>query len=316
MHPIDYRQMKQSKNNNLPTFDSCFYSVLNVLIEQNNVQPKENIQKAVLDNIQHLPANLLTLRYEQNHELIIIDRINWALTYLKKAGLIDSPRRKYYQITKQGIELFKQIDFKFDINDLKQFKPDIVKSAHAKVKTKAPQVNTNDKAITMHDLKQYAQLWQLHLQKSLLNQLIATDPYIFENMMVALLSKMGYKGTHGLALTTQKSNDGGIDGIINQDPLGLQSIYLQVKRYDQANHVDSPKIDAFAGALRRFHANLGVFITTSSFTKGATLAANQLNIRLIDGETLVKLMLQYKVGIKLAKSFDFYDIDQDFFNNN
>lgn len=132
-------------------------------------------------------------------------------------------------------------------------------------------------------------------------------------MMVTLLSNMGYKGTDGQSLVTQKSNDGGIDGIINQDPLGLQTIYVQVKRYAENNIIGSPEIDSFSGALRRKRADRGVFITTSSFTSGARQAAKQLNIALVDGEMLTNLMIQYKVGVQIRQVYELYDIDDDFF---
>lgn len=132
-------------------------------------------------------------------------------------------------------------------------------------------------------------------------------------MMVRLLSNMGYKGTNGQSLVTQRSNDSGIDGIINQDPLGLRTVYVQVKRYSQDNVVGRPVIDEFFGALRRKHTDRGVFITTSSFTEGAKEAAKQLNIALVDGEMLTNLMIQYKVGIQTKQTYELYDIDEDFF---
>ena len=151
------------------------------------------------------------------------------------------------------------------------------------------------------------------LAEQLLTKLRSTDPYQFEHMMVTLLSNMGYKGTDGQSLVTQKSNDGGIDGIINQDPLGLQTIYVQVKRYAENNIIGSPEIDSFSGALRRKRADRGVFITTSSFTSGARQAAKQLNIALVDGEMLTNLMIQYKVGVQIRQVYELYDIDDDFF---
>ena len=132
-------------------------------------------------------------------------------------------------------------------------------------------------------------------------------------MMIKLLSEMGYKGTDGQSLVTQRSNDGGIDGIINKDPLGMETIYVQVKRYAEGNVVGSPEIDGFAGALRRQRTDRGVFITTSSFTSGAKSAAKQLNIALVDGEMLTNLMLQYKVGVQIHQKYELYDIDDDFF---
>ena len=151
------------------------------------------------------------------------------------------------------------------------------------------------------------------LSETLIAKLRKTDPYQFEEMMVKLLNAMGYKGTNGQSVVTQKSNDGGIDGIINQDPLGLRTVYIQVKRYAENNVVGSPEINSFFGALRRKQADRGVFITTSSFTKDAQEAAKQLNIALVDGEMLTNLMIQYKVGVQVSQTYELYDIDDDFF---
>ncbi|MDU8979796.1 MAG: restriction endonuclease, partial [Lactobacillus paragasseri] len=116
-----------------------------------------------------------------------------------------------------------------------------------------------------------------------------------------------------LPAVIEKSNDGGIDGIINQDPLGLRTVYVQVKRYSEKNIVGSPEINSFFGALRRKQADRGVFITTSSFTNDARDAAKQLNIALVDGEMLTNLMIQYKVGVQIRQNYELYNIDDDFF---
>lgn len=153
------------------------------------------------------------------------------------------------------------------------------------------------------------------VEMKLLNKLYNIDPYRLEKAMTTLLSNMGYKGLNGQAVTTQKSNDGGIDGIINQDALGLNTIYLQVKRYAKNNAVSRPEIDAFVGALKREHASRGVFITTSSFTSGAYDAGRESNIALIDGELLAKLMVRYHVGVQVKHVYTVYQIDNDFFEN-
>lgn len=115
--------------------------------------------------------------------------------------------------------------------------------------------------------------------------------------MINLMTKMGYKGANGDAFVTQKSNDEGIDGILNQDALGLRKVFVQVKRYVEKNTVGRQVISQFHGDLDLQGADAGVFITTSSFTSGAEEAAKRFNIKLIDGEMLTKLMVQYKVGV-------------------
>lgn len=135
------------------------------------------------------------------------------------------------------------------------------------------------------------------MSEELLVKLRKTDPFVFEHMMINLMTKMGYKGANGDAFVTQKSNDEGIDGILNQDALGLRKVFVQVKRYVEKNTVGRQVISQFHGDLDLQGADAGVFITTSSFTSGAEEAAKRFNIKLIDGEMLTKLMVQYKVGV-------------------
>ena len=142
-----------------------------------------------------------------------------------------------------------------------------------------------------------------NLSDELLTKLRKTDPYVFEHMMIELMTRMGYKGADGEAFVTQKSNDGGIDGILNQDALGLRKIYVQVKRYAEDNTVGRQTISQFHGDLDLQGAGSGVFITTSSFTRSAEEAGKKFNIRLIDGEALTKLMIEYKVGVQVQHSW-------------
>ena len=144
--------------------------------------------------------------------------------------------------------------------------------------------------------------------------LYMTTVYEFEHMMIELMTRMGYKGADGEAFVTQKSNDGGIDGILNQDALGLRKIYVQVKRYAEDNTVGRQTISQFHGDLDLQGAGSGVFITTSSFTRSAEEAGKKFNIRLIDGEALTKLMIEYKVGVQVQSTYELLEIDNDFFD--
>lgn len=153
------------------------------------------------------------------------------------------------------------------------------------------------------------------LRERLLDKLRKVDPGEFETLMVKLISAMGYKGTDGLAVTTQRTRDGGIDGIINKDPLGLERVYLQVKRYAANNTVGRPQINEFVGSLGG-EIKRGIFITTSSFSKDARKRAEDSDtIALVDGKMLGNLMIQYKVGVQVKENFELYQIDNDFFNN-
>lgn len=149
----------------------------------------------------------------------------------------------------------------------------------------------------------------------MLEMVLTSSPYLFEKMVVLLLSKMGYKGEHGRSFVTKKSNDGGIDGIISQDPLGTQTVYIQAKRYTNGN-VQRNEIEAFFGALTSINSKSGVFITTSDFSKNALEAAKRFSIITINREELLNLLLEYEVGIEKDKTYYTYKLDQDFFDEN
>lgn len=153
------------------------------------------------------------------------------------------------------------------------------------------------------------------VQDSLLEKVLSSDPVFFEHLVVDLLIKMGYGGSDPKSgIVTPTSNDGGIDGIINEDKLGLDKIYIQAKRYTPDNKIDRPKLQQFVGAME--NVQKGVYITTSDFTQGAKeyVDKSQKNIRLISGDRLTELMVSYKVGICTVQTYDTYRIDLDYFS--
>lgn len=165
----------------------------------------------------------------------------------------------------------------------------------------------------LSDISQLVSDLNDQIASMLLSSILDNDPSFFEDLVVELLSKMGYKGLNGFSEVTPYTNDGGIDGIINQDPLGTRTIYLQVKRYALNNVVQRPDIQKFHGALNEKNADRGVFITTSDFSKGAVDAAERLGIVLINGKKLTSLMIKYSVGVKEKNKFVIYEIDQHYF---
>jgi len=171
------------------------------------------------------------------------------------------------------------------------------------------EVSENIEEIIHEQIQNYNQI----VATELLEKIIQSEPVFFEHLVKDLLVAMGYKGEHGSAIVTTASRDGGIDGIINQDPLGTSTVYFQAKRYNHGNTVQRQDIEAFYGALSRIRANRGVFITTSRFSKAADETARGFSIVLIDGIMLTDLMLQYNVGVRSKKNYVLYDIDEDFF---
>lgn len=311
---IDYTTLKHSSDG-MPTWDAYLGIILNEASKKGVFTAAELKQAAV--NQVNLPPSLKNLEYSSNSgENVAISRAGWALSDLKIAGLLHSPERNQYQITTLGKKILADYGLSLTRNTVHSL-PEYKKHKNSLKKKKNKTANV---AITKTDLSEtQIQEWfddkKDNIQDELLNCLINMNPYKFEALMVQLLAAMGYKGDEGQSLVTQKSNDGGIDGIINQDPLGLQKVYVQVKRYAPQNTVSRPEITSFSGAIKLRHADRGVFITTSSFTSGAEEAARALNITLVNGDMLTNLMLQYHVGVIIQQQYNTYKLDRDAFSD-
>ena len=242
---IDYRTLKHS-DNGMPTWVAFLGPVLQVASTKREWIGKE-LDQAVLDEVD-LPEELANLRYASKyHDLIAYNRVGWALSELKLSGLLNSPKRSIYRISETGKEALA----KYGLNITRDFvhsQPAYIEHQN-KLKNKKEIDNdiTEDQTfeLTEKQIKDWFDKQSSDLSEQLIAKLRSTDPYQFEHMMVRLLNEMGYKGTNGQSVVTQKSNDGGIDGIINQDPLGLRTVYVQVKRYSEKNIVGSPEINSF-----------------------------------------------------------------------
>ncbi len=242
------------------------------------------------------------------------NRVAWAKTYLVKAGLLSSPKRGHFAITPAGQSTLREKPARIDVAFLRRF-PSFVSF----VETKNPSGATTEPVPAPMESPEemieaaHARLNQ-DLASDLLGRIKAARPVFFEGLVVELLLKMGYGGSrHDAGRAIGRSGDGGIDGIINEDRLGLDSIYLQAKRWD--NPVGRPEIQKFAGALAEHRARKGVFITTSTFTKEAVSSATKHDARivLIDGEKLATLMIDHGLGVTLQASYDVKRIDSDYF---
>lgn len=309
----NYTTLKHSENG-MPIWDSFYSPVLQVALTK-DLWKLQDLKDATIKAIA-LPEKLTTLRYASRyHDLVADNRIGWAISDLKLAGLLDNPKRGYYKIS----ELGKKAEEEYGLNITKNYVHSLPKYVeHQKNKTnKSKEESENDiqsLELTPSQIDNWFEKQKDDLSAALLTKLRKVDPGKFEDMMINLLSKMGYKGPDGDAWVTQKTNDGGIDGILNQDPLGLRKVLIQVKRYEEGNNVGRQTISQFHGDLDLQGADRGVFITTSSFTKGAEMAAKTFNIKLIDGDTLTKLMIDYKVGVQVQKTYELFEIDNDFFD--
>lgn len=258
---------------------------------------------------------------------VIRSRVGWARTYLKKAGLITQPRKRHVQITELGLQALKDCPERLDNQYLKQFESFRVFTGKAKTAVQIAPASIDDPVnldlanLALENLdpeEQLQQAWRKlnqSLASDLLDQIKDCTPQFFEKLVVDLMLAMGYGGTHEDAgQATQFSNDGGIDGIIKQDPLGLDTIYLQAKRYTD-NTIGRPEVQKFAGALDMQRAKKGVFITTSQFSRDALefVELIEKKIILIDGDKLADLMITYNLGTSVKETFTLKAVDTDYF---
>lgn len=253
---------------------------------------------------------------------IFAGRVSWAKTYLVKAGLIHQPKRSYCELSQKGREL--------DLFSLNQITNEYLMQFEGFCKFK---LGGNDKGDNLIDsilapihvealhqtplelMEEKTQLLKNEIKEELLGLIKNNSPAFFERLVVDLLVAMGYGGSHqDAAQAIGKTNDGGIDGIISEDRLGIDKIYIQAKRWD--NTVGRPDIQQFKGALADQVAKKGVFITTSSFSKEAIESAKKSGIVLIDGNRLTSLMIEFGLGVTIERSFHVYRIDSDRFEEN
>lgn len=246
---------------------------------------------------------------------IFDNRIGWARTYIKKAGLIESPKRGINKITQRGLDILKQSHKRIDVNFLSQFEEfkQFRAIRHTKVDVAEGYKDVN--SITPEEsLESAYQKIQADLATDLLQRLKSCSPSFFERLVIEVIIKMGYGGTRldaGKAIG--KTGDGGIDGIIKEDKLGLDTIYIQAKRWE--NTVGRPEIQKFVGALTGQRAKKGLFITTSNFTNDAIDYVSRIDMKivLIDGETLAQLMIDHDVGVSGVARYELKKIDSDYF---
>lgn len=270
-------------------------------------------------------SDLFKLTLEEREQRIpsgqssyIKNRTGWAKTYLKKAGLLSSPKRGVIQITDRGREVLSQKPERINRALLEQF-PEFVEfqeRSNATEKTELAEVAAADKQTPEEAIEHsYTQL-RSQLADELLEQIKGCSSDFFERLVVDVIVAMGYGGSHrDAAKATQRSNDGGIDGIIKQDRLGLDTIYIQAKKWDDSRPIHRPEIQKFAGALQGVRARKGIFITTSSFSDGAReyVATIDSKIVLIDGTELAQLMIDHGIGVTPHQTYEIKRLDSDYF---
>lgn len=251
---------------------------------------------------------------------IIFYRLQWAKTYLKKAGLIEYPRRGHFNLSSLGrglnLKSIERIDSKYlsQFDSFSEFrKTNPSNGKEQKIKNIQINVSEVEELTPPEIISHQSKILKNDLKIELLNLIKNNSSQFFEKLVVDLLVVMGYGGSHqDAAQAIGRTNDGGIDGIISEDRLGLDKIYIQAKRWE--NTVGRPDIQQFKGALADQVAKKGVFITTSNFSKEAVESAKKSGIVLIDGDKLTSLMIEFGLGVQVERSFHIYKIDQDRFD--
>jgi restriction system protein len=294
----------------LPKFYETFIPILDVLSE-NNILHYNELRKRVRDkHFSHLPTELLNERTKSG-DILILNRIGWGKAYLKDAGFITQPERAMVQITDKGKAVL--VAGELSLQQLKSDRDFIERQADKqKTKNNTAKDDQQFENSTPQDLiDQGVSVIEKAMKLDLLEKLKQIDPYYFEKVILILLQKMGY----GEYVETKKSNDGGIDGIMNQDLLGLEKIYIQAKRYSE-NKVREKDIRNFIGAMSG-DTTKGVFVTTSIFDEAAILKARDAHhkIILIDGAKLTDLMYRHGIGVQIKYSYEIKEIDEEFFEN-
>jgi restriction system protein len=244
-------------------------------------------------------ADHFSLTDEERNELLpsgrirkFYNRCNWAQHGLKSEGLLESPRRGYHRITDRGREFLNQ-------------NSDDPPTVDNEVCVQTPEESIEE---NYHKIRE-------RLVVELLEQIMNSPPVFLENLVIDLLVQMGYGGSREDAEAVGRSGDGGIDGVINEDRLGLDVIYVQAKRWEA--NVGQPEIFRFSGALRDRGARKGIFITTSGFTRRARDAADNSDdpkIVLIDGRQLAEYMIDYDVGVSTMRCYKIKRVDSDYFD--
>jgi len=294
----------------IPDFQSIMLPLLKAL-NNDSIKTASDLRKDMISYF-NITESEQQEKIPSGKQYVFYNRIAWAIAYLKMAGLISSPRRGEYQITIEGKRVLNNPPEKITISFLKQFptfsqnrnydEEDITETNKILEKTPDELIDIGFKQL------------QDELSTQLINQVKNCTPDFFEKLVVDLLIRMGYGGSDiGNGEVTQRTNDEGIDGIIKEDKLGLDKIYLQAKKWD--NVVGRPEIQRFVGALQGKKAKKGIFITTSTFSKDAYDYVNNIDctIILIDGKRLTELMIENEVGVSTKRVLKICKVDTDYF---
>jgi restriction system protein len=295
-----------------------FQSIMRPLLEFASDQQIHSIQDAYEDLAEffRLTAEDLEKRVPSGQQPTFKNRLSWANTYLKKAGLLEAPKRGHFKITELGMDVLTDAPERIDINFLSQFK-DFIEFRDKRSKTASADPDSEialDEGTPQETFDASYRSIRNEIETELLETLKTITPARFEKIVVDLLVKMGYGGSREDAgERIGRSGDEGIDGTINEDKLGLDVVYIQAKRWQDT--VGRPEIQKFAGALQGQRARKGVFITTSGFSPQAYDFVSNIEskIILINGQEFAEYMYDYNIGLSITETYEIKKIDSDYF---
>lgn len=301
----------------IPDYQSLMLPILRLVSDRQEYKYRDIIEKMAIEfNVTDEERKELLA---SGNQAIFDNRVGWAKTYLKKAGLLDSPKRATFVITEIGIQTLNKNPERIDAKYLRQF-PSFVEFQHVgridnDTESEPLREEPNEQTPEENLDKAYQRIRKT-LAVELLNRVVDLTPTFFERLVVELLVKMGYGGSiKDAGKAIGKSGDEGIDGTIKEDKLGLDIIYIQAKKWRPGIVVGRPELHKFVGALAGQGAKKGIFITTSNFTKDALeyTPKNETKIVLIDGEQLAQLMIDYNLGCTTQQTYELKKIDSDYF---
>lgn len=302
----------------IPDYQSLMLPILKILSDK-----KEHSYRELIESL----ANEYQLTNEERKELlssgtqpVFDNRVGWAKTYLKKAGLISSPRRATFQITEVGLKTIEEGFDRIDVKYLRRFpafvefeesnkSPNHIKGVEGKLPYESGSTPLDIMDVAYRQIRD-------SLASELIDKIINLSPAFFEKLVVDLLVRMGYGGSvEDAGKAIGRTGDEGLDGTIKEDKLGLDIIYIQAKRWKPGNTVGRPELQKFVGALAGQGSKKGIFITTSNFSKEALeyVPRNETKIVLINGEQLAQLMIDYNLGCTIQQAYEIKKIDLDYF---
>lgn len=309
----------------IPDFQSLMRPVLAALAD-GEVRRSRHVKDAMVEQFE-LSAEERAQMLPSGRQRTMDNRVGWATTYLSQAGLIERPQRGQLRISPAGREALRRFPERIDIRVLETYPDYLAFRDRTRISTSnepsaitpttsVPETPELDRATPSELIERARRTNRAAVEGEVLKKALTLSPTGFEDLVIRLLEAMGY-GRAGSVERTSATGDAGVDGIISQDPLGLDRIYVQAKRYAEDRPIDRPRIHEFAGALLGKQGDRGVFITTSRFTQGAHNEADRINARieLIDGAKLAQLLVVYGVGVQTEETVVLCGLDEDFFES-